>query len=160
MKNILTVCLFVFSTSLFAQFNPHKHSRVKVYLHETHISELAELGLEHDHGFIAKGKYWISDVSAKELTLLKENNLQFEILVDDVQAWYVEQNKLPADQTAFARSRNTCGGADIVDQYQTPENYTFGSMGGYLTYTELLACLLYTSPSPRDRTRSRMPSSA
>ena len=24
----------------------------------------------------------------------------------------------------------------------------------------LLACLLYTSPSPRDRTRSRMPSSA
>ena len=25
---------------------------------------------------------------------------------------------------------------------------------------DLLACLLYTSPSPRDRTRSRMPSSA
>ena len=25
---------------------------------------------------------------------------------------------------------------------------------------ESLACLLYTSPSPRDRTRSRMPSSA
>ena len=26
--------------------------------------------------------------------------------------------------------------------------------------TKLLSCLLYTSPSPRDRTRSRMPSSA
>ena len=26
--------------------------------------------------------------------------------------------------------------------------------------TEYIACLLYTSPSPRDRTRSRMPSSA
>ena len=25
---------------------------------------------------------------------------------------------------------------------------------------EFVACLLYTSPSPRDRTRSRMPSSA
>ena len=25
---------------------------------------------------------------------------------------------------------------------------------------EIIACLLYTSPSPRDRTRSRMPSSA
>ena len=25
---------------------------------------------------------------------------------------------------------------------------------------QLVACLLYTSPSPRDRTRSRMPSSA
>ena len=27
-------------------------------------------------------------------------------------------------------------------------------------YTGFLVCLLYTSPSPRDRTRSRMPSSA
>ena len=29
-----------------------------------------------------------------------------------------------------------------------------------LIYTAFLTCLLYTSPSPRDRTRSRMPSSA
>mgnify|MGYP003330279739 CR=1 FL=1 len=27
-------------------------------------------------------------------------------------------------------------------------------------YVDALNCLLYTSPSPRDRTRSRMPSSA
>ena len=29
-----------------------------------------------------------------------------------------------------------------------------------LSVNELFICLLYTSPSPRDRTRSRMPSSA
>ena len=29
-----------------------------------------------------------------------------------------------------------------------------------LTEGQLYTCLLYTSPSPRDRTRSRMPSSA
>ena len=29
-----------------------------------------------------------------------------------------------------------------------------------LAKPEIIACLLYTSPSPRDRTRSRMPSSA
>ena len=28
------------------------------------------------------------------------------------------------------------------------------------SFVEHLGCLLYTSPSPRDRTRSRMPSSA
>src|SRR5665811_255278 len=33
--------------------------------------------------------------------------------------------------------------------------YTLGGAGGGIAYT----CLLYTSPSPRDRTRSRMPSS-
>ena len=35
-----------------------------------------------------------------------------------------------------------------------------GSGSGKLTIPHYKACLLYTSPSPRDRTRSRMPSSA
>ena len=40
-----------------------------------------------------------------------------------------------------------------------------GKERGFLTYAEVNDhlpddCLLYTSPSPRDRTRSRMPSSA
>ena len=35
-----------------------------------------------------------------------------------------------------------------------------GPLTGNVTGTASNACLLYTSPSPRDRTRSRMPSSA
>ena len=37
---------------------------------------------------------------------------------------------------------------------------TFENTKDKETVTEIGACLLYTSPSPRDRTRSRMPSSA
>ena len=33
-------------------------------------------------------------------------------------------------------------------------------LGGHAAFIESKTCLLYTSPSPRDRTRSRMPSSA
>ena len=33
-------------------------------------------------------------------------------------------------------------------------------IGDVRDYERLYSCLLYTSPSPRDRTRSRMPSSA
>ena len=36
----------------------------------------------------------------------------------------------------------------------------FGIFVDISTGTNVLICLLYTSPSPRDRTRSRMPSSA
>ena len=39
------------------------------------------------------------------------------------------------------------------------ENIDYGTVGGDV-YGMAWACLLYTSPSPRDRTRSRMPSSA
>ena len=40
-------------------------------------------------------------------------------------------------------------------------NSSFTVSGSTITFASNLAtCLLYTSPSPRDRTRSRMPSSA
>ena len=42
------------------------------------------------------------------------------------------------------------------------KNNMFCFSGLFMTYMHslLYTCLLYTSPSPRDRTRSRMPSSA
>ena len=42
------------------------------------------------------------------------------------------------------------------------QNFIFyGPAGtGKTTLAKIIVCLLYTSPSPRDRTRSRMPSSA
>ena len=33
-------------------------------------------------------------------------------------------------------------------------------LSGHYFWARYISCLLYTSPSPRDRTRSRMPSSA
>ena len=55
--------------------------------------------------------------------------------------------------------------ASIVSYLQTrPEFSDYEFEGSTLSYLiDILAyntCLLYTSPSPRDRTRSRMPSSA
>ena len=38
--------------------------------------------------------------------------------------------------------------------------FGIGSLSLALIVVPIIGCLLYTSPSPRDRTRSRMPSSA
>ena len=46
---------------------------------------------------------------------------------------------------------NTCGFIDLAKQE---------SIDTIVQYADIKSCLLYTSPSPRDRTRSRMPSSA
>ena len=54
----------------------------------------------------------------------------------------------------------TVDGELVVTDYKTgrppSERYEQSKLGGVHFYS----CLLYTSPSPRDRTRSRMPSSA
>ena len=38
--------------------------------------------------------------------------------------------------------------------------HTEAQVGDVIRFGQAFGCLLYTSPSPRDRTRSRMPSSA
>ena len=59
---------------------------------------------------------------------------------------------LSVNVNKFALIRNARG-ADLPNLYDISKKcIEFGADG--------ITCLLYTSPSPRDRTRSRMPSSA
>ena len=46
----------------------------------------------------------------------------------------------------------------IIDQTKLPHQFVIKEL--QTVNDAINACLLYTSPSPRDRTRSRMPSSA
>ena len=75
--------------------------------------------------------------------------------------------------TAFSTGKKTNNGALGLDQdNQILENFTekidkFGYVSSLISTSEIThatpaayACLLYTSPSPRDRSLSRMPSSA
>ena len=66
-------------------------------------------------------------------------------------------------------SMYTLGGSALIllAQYVSGNGMTFGLSMAYMSVVSILLfglmyffCLLYTSPSPRDRTRSRMPSSA
>ena len=48
------------------------------------------------------------------------------------------------------------GAVDNMEKY----NYMLGQIRTYQYLNQEISCLLYTSPSPRDRQKSRMPSSA
>ena len=80
---------------------------------------------------------------------------------------------LQFDEEASRRSEATYLTPDVVEQRRAvraalalgegEKVLDIGSGAGLLASemaAEVGACLLYTSPSPRDRTRSRMPSSA
>ena len=91
--------------------------------------------------------------AARELGDLKEN-AEYHIAKDD-------QAHL---ETRIKRLRARLKSAEVVEVDESTESFAFGrtaevvddASGKVHTWT----CLLYTSPSPRDRTRSRMPSSA
>ena len=54
--------------------------------------------------------------------------------------------------------KNILAEADISEEI--PQDFAIYDLVQFLNGVSLYGCLLYTSPSPRDRTRSRMPSSA
>jgi carboxypeptidase T len=140
---ILLLFLF-FHTN--AQQNLNQYSRVKIDLTNHSILDVARLGLEADHGDYAKGKHLINDFSNLEMDLLRQNEIPFEILIEDVKAYYIGRND-PGyhnhDNNVETRILGNCDddGVGIQYDYETPVNYEEGSMGGYLTYDELLVTL-------------------
>ena len=62
----------------------------------------------------------------------------------------LDRNLVFAGDTKYSHTSNN---ARVAYKYSKWEDY------GYLDYVTY-SCLLYTSPSPRDRQKSRMPSSA
>jgi len=72
--------------------------------------------------------------------------------------YYNEKGRQAADS---ARQQEQDGNTTAAAEWQVRKDEAFDSSQVYFRSAyEANSCLLYTSPSPRDRTRSRMPSSA
>ena len=90
--------------------------------------------------------------------VVRYENLACGVLPIDTQGytWLVGQHRFPLDQYSWELPEG--GGKKDIDP-QTSTLRELEEETGWQAQ-HLLPCLLYTSPSPRDRTRSRMPSSA
>ena len=77
---------------------------------------------------------------------------------------YTRGQESAADQAAISYLEairvNPEGMLVTLERLKAVEIVTVGNPNPYTLTHPLSSCLLYTSPSPRDRTRSRMPSSA
>ena len=101
----------------------------------------------------------ISRGDFKDAAQKSENHLHGEIFVGGQEHFYLET------QASFARV-NSEGDLDVWSSTQHPTETqeivarVLGRTKADVTCVSLRICLLYTSPSPRDATLSRMPSSA
>lgn len=85
--------LFIALLSSASIVNAQQYSRAKIYANSSDLQKLAEMGVAVDHGTIKKETFIISDFSDLEIQLAKDAGMTVEILIDDVQAYYVNQNK-------------------------------------------------------------------
>ena len=91
---------------------------------------------------LSSGKQYINLIDVKEVIQIMGSLDDFKEIYDDL------------EDESFKENENTKG-----KLYRDSSNRVIaGVCSGIAQYFKI--CLLYTSPSPRDRTRSRMPSSA
>ena len=134
MKKLIPLLLFLTIQFTFAQNIQEKHQRAKInYSQPNSLKHLESLGIPVDHGIHKKGYFVISDFSVSEIEKAKNAGFQVEVLVEDSKAHFLQQNKANKAST----KNPTCSGGSAVE-YDTPANFNLGSMGGYLTYQEML----------------------
>ena len=133
MRILITLCLLCISVSLFAQNQPEKYQRAKIYYNSPDdIVNLGRLDIAVDHGIHKRNHFIISDFSVAELNRARKAGYTVDVLIEDSQAHFIKLNKSIIIETKNA----TCNGISV--DYAVPDNFNLGSMGGYLTYQEIL----------------------
>ncbi|RKN15926.1 T9SS C-terminal target domain-containing protein, partial [Aquimarina sp. AD1] len=125
------------SATIIAQTKP-SYSRAKIiYNTSANFKILMDAGVPMDHGQHKRGMFIISDFSNEEIQTAKDLGFNVEIIIEDAEADFILRNEIAKNQKAIQNL--TCpSGNGTVNNYPTPSNFSLGSMGGYLTYQEML----------------------
>ncbi len=144
LASLLFVCFFL---------HAQQYSRVKIELDEQHtFIQLAEMGLDTDHGRLQPYKYFISEFADFEIEKIKAAGFITETLIEDLHA---HRHTLNESGTMVSRSL-ACESFQPND-WETPVNYQQGSMGGYFTYQEMLDNLDAMAAQYPDLFKARQP---
>ncbi|AXT54340.1 T9SS C-terminal target domain-containing protein [Aquimarina sp. AD1] len=137
MKKKIIFLFFLVSATIIAQTKP-SYSRAKIiYNTSANFKILMDAGVPMDHGQHKRGMFIISDFSNEEIQTAKDLGFNVEIIIEDAEADFILRNEIAKNQKAIQNL--TCpSGNGTVNNYPTPSNFSLGSMGGYLTYQEML----------------------
>jgi carboxypeptidase T len=130
-------CLSSFLALFFLQFAfSQDYSRAKIYTDQDGLKTLSDIGIALDHGSHKLGYFFVSDFSKDELERIANNGFKVDILIRDIQRFYVDQNNNPEPVT----KNPICAPGNSGPTFNpiTPVNFQLGTMGGFYTYQEML----------------------
>ncbi len=131
MKNyLLTLLLTFFLLTGYTQ--NETYSRVEIDLTEISLEVLGSYGIPADAGYLdKKAGVYVAELSQHDIQKLAEHNVEYQVLIEDMQSYYVSRNQNISDRDI----REAASQSDVP----VPEGFNLGSMGGFLTYEEILA---------------------
>ena len=130
MKQLLIIFLLI-SSGIVAQ--QERYNRVRISLQDISLEQLDLLGFAVDHGIHKAGQSFITELSETDCHKLDSLAVHYDVLVHDVEAYFLANNKLITQQ-----EKNTVCSSTSSHTYSVPVQFNLGSMGGYLTYQELV----------------------
>ena len=79
--------------------------------------------------------FFQNSISNSGANILKDNIVDFELLIDDVSKYYVDQNRTEPPKVNVSTYMDC---ALKPRSFNTPNGFGLGSMGGFFTYQEML----------------------
>lgn len=133
MKLLVYCSLFLLNLTAFSQ---EIYSKIKVYANPDEMKVLAEMGVAVDRGDRKSGTFIITDLSQSDVLKVKDLGLNHQILIENVQQFYVDQNR-----NSTIQKNTTCeGGSSTSTGIVNPTNFVVPTTyGGYLKYNEMLS---------------------
>jgi len=135
MKHFILLLTLFISNLVFSQ----DYSRIKIFGDAEDLQRLGDLGVTVDHGIRKEGVFFISDFSKEEIQIMHDYEFVYEILIPDVQAYYIERLNNPEATTTTKNASCSSTSGNTGFSPTTPSNFNLGTMGGYLKYNEMLA---------------------
>lgn len=128
MKKIIVVIILIFIVlSNFAQ--TQKYSKVKIYCDDKNLYKLESLGIPLE-GQYKKDSYFITEISENDIAKLLTSGFKYEILIDDVTAFYIDRNEHPENYKVETAVKS--GNCVSAGNWPTPSHFILGFYGRFL----------------------------
>ncbi|MGD0710734.1 MAG: M14 family zinc carboxypeptidase [Bacteroidales bacterium] len=137
MKKIIFTCTLLFLCFTIC-IQAQKYSKVKIYLDNNGLTKLSSLGIPLE-GDYTKNTWLVAEMSENDITKLSQNGFKYDILIDDMTKYYQDRNQHP-EKYKMEEAVKSASCASTAN-WPTPSHFALGSMGGFLTYSEMLAQL-------------------